>query len=63
MDLDLPLYVDHAPSGTGGQVSLPGLAGVTVARDERLELNLLGLGFGIDVDDRALQLPGFGRLP
>jgi hypothetical protein len=52
-----------APSGTGWQFSLLGLAGVTLARDEGLELNLLGLGFGIDVDDLALRLPGVGRLP
>jgi hypothetical protein len=43
-------------------VSLLGLASVTVARDEGLELNRLGLGFGIDVDDRILRLPGFSRL-
>ncbi len=55
--------VAPAPSGTGWQLSLMGLAGVTVARDEGLELNLLGLGFGIDVDDRGLRLPGLGRLP
>lgn len=40
-----------------------GLAGVMVARDEGLELNLLGLGFGIDLDNLVLRLPGFGRLP
>ena len=56
-------FVAHAPSGTGWQLSLMGLAGVTVARDEGLELNVLGLGFGIDVDDLALRYPGFGRLP
>lgn len=56
-------FIDHAPSGTGWQLSLLGLAGVTVARDEGLEMNLLGLGFGVDVDDLALRLPGFGRLP
>jgi hypothetical protein len=56
-------FVDRAPSGTGWQLSLLGLAGVTVARDEGFELNLLGLGFGVDVDDRTLRLPGFGRLP
>jgi hypothetical protein len=44
-------------------VSLLGLAGVTMARDEGLEFDVLGLGFGIDVDDWALRLPGFGRLP
>lgn len=52
-----------APSGTGWQLSLLGLAGITLARDEGLELNLLGLGFGIDVDDAALRLPGLGKLP
>jgi hypothetical protein len=56
-------FIDHAPSGTGWQVSALGLAGATVARDEGVELNVLGLGFGIDVDDRALRWPGFGRLP
>lgn len=56
-------FIDHAPSGTVWQVSLLGLAGVTVARDEGLELKLLGLGFDNDVDDRALRLPGLGRLP
>ena len=56
-------FIDHAPSGTGWQFSLIGLEVVTMARDEGLELNLLGLGFGIDVADAALRLPGFGRLP
>ncbi|MET0282563.1 MAG: DUF3750 domain-containing protein, partial [Steroidobacteraceae bacterium] len=32
-------FIDHAPSGTGRQVSLMGLAVVTVALDEGLELN------------------------
>jgi hypothetical protein len=44
-------------------VSLLGLAGVTVACDEGLEFNVLGLGFGIDVNDRALRVLGFGWLP
>ena len=41
--LGLTIFIDHAPSGTGWQVSLLGLAGVTVARDEGFELNLLGV--------------------
>ena len=51
-----------APSGTGWQVSLFGLFGALVAIEEGLELNLLGLTFGVDVKGLALKLPGLGRL-
>jgi len=54
-------FVARAPSGTGWQLSLWGLAGVTAAREEGLELQLLGLGFGVDVNDARLRLPGWGR--
>ena len=54
--------VGETPSGTGWQFSLFGLAGVMVAVDEGLEINLLGLVFGIDVTRPALKLPGLGRL-
>jgi hypothetical protein len=56
-------FVAKAPSGSGWQFSLAGLAGVTVAREEGLEINLLGLGFGVDVNDARLRLPGFGTWP
>jgi len=56
-------FIAQAPSGTGWQVSLFGLAGVTVAREEGLELNLLGLGFGVDVNDARLRMPGVGTWP
>ena len=56
-------FFAHAPSGTGWQLSVLGLAGITVAREEGLELNLLGLGFGFDVNDMKLRLPGFGIVP
>lgn len=52
-----------APSGTGWQVSMFGLLGATLARTEGMELNLLGLSVGIDVDDRRLRLPGLGFWP
>lgn len=55
--------VAPAPSGTGWQVSLWGLAGATLAREEGLELQLLGLGFGVDLNDARLRLPGWGRWP
>ena len=51
-----------SPSGTGWQVSLGGLAGVLVGLDEGLEVSLLGLTWGFDLDPPALKLPGLGRL-
>jgi hypothetical protein len=51
-----------APSGTGVQVSLLGLAGVLVGWDDGIEVNLLGLTFGVDVRRPALKLPGVGRV-
>lgn len=51
-----------APSGTGWQFNLLGLAGVTAAAREGLELNLLGLTIGVDILRPALKLPGIGRL-
>jgi hypothetical protein len=50
------------PSGTGFQLSLAGLAGVLVAWEEGIEVNLLGLTFGLDFHRPALKLPGVGRL-
>ena len=40
-----------------------GVLGVLAATEEGLEVNLLGLNFGIDPLDFALKLPGFGRVP
>jgi hypothetical protein len=51
-----------APSGSGFQVSLYGLAGFLVARDEGVEINLLGLNLGVDAIAPALKLPAIGRL-
>ena len=54
--------VESAPSGTGYQLSLYGMAGIMLARQEGLELNVLGLSFGIDFARPALKLPFIGRL-
>jgi hypothetical protein len=54
--------IESAPSGTGYQLSLYGMAGIMLAREEGLELNLLGLSFGIDFARPALKLPFIGRL-
>jgi hypothetical protein len=51
-----------APSGTGYQLSLFGLAGLLAARAEGLEFNLLGLTFGLDIASPGIKLPGIGRL-
>lgn len=54
--------VDRAPSGTGYQLSMLGVLGVTMAREEGVEINLLGLNFGIDFYKPAIKLPFVGRL-
>jgi hypothetical protein len=52
----------RAPSGTGWQVSILGLVGILAAREEGIEVNLLGAVFGIDFDPPALKLPIIGRI-
>lgn len=52
----------RAPSGTGYQLSLLGLLGVMVAVEEGIEVDLLGLTLGVDLEDPALKLPGLGRV-
>jgi hypothetical protein len=54
--------IGPAPSGGGVQVNLLGLAGVIVAPEEGVELNVLGLGLGLDIADPALRVPGYGRI-
>jgi hypothetical protein len=50
------------PSGTGFQLSLFGLLGVLVGVEEGLEVNVLGLTFGVDPNQLALKLPLAGRI-
>lgn len=54
--------VSRAPSGTGYQFSLFGVLGLMAARMEGVELNLLGLTFGLDPVPLTLKLPGLGNL-
>jgi hypothetical protein len=51
-----------SPAGRGVQLSLLGVAGVLAGWEEGLEINVLGLTFGIDVKAPALKLPVAGRL-
>jgi hypothetical protein len=51
-----------APSGHGVQLSLGGLLAVTASGIEGLEINFLGLTFGVNPFDPAIRLPLLGRL-
>ena len=53
---------DTAPSGGGGQATLAGLLALTASGVEGLELNLLGLTFGLNPFDPAIKLPLIGRI-
>ncbi len=55
-------WLARSPSGTGLQLSFWGLLGLTLAREEGIELTFLGLNLGVDPLDLALKLPGIGRL-
>jgi len=54
--------VNRTPSGTGGQASLFGLVGVAAGLEEGLEVNLLGLNFGLDPKSLSIKLPLVGRV-
>jgi len=52
--------ISNAPSGSGAQLSLWGVAGVLISSEEGLEFNLLGLSFGLNPLNFSLRLPGVG---
>lgn len=54
--------VGRLPSGTGGQLSLFGTAGIAVGLKEGLEINILGATFGIDPASLSIKLPLIGRI-
>lgn len=56
------ITLTRSPSGTGWQLSVAGVFGVLIGRQEGLELNLLGLTLGLDPLGLAIHLPGIGRL-
>lgn len=57
-----PRLVAKSPSGTGFQFNVLGVLGVLVGIEEGLELNVLGLTFGLDPNQLSLKLPLAGRL-
>jgi hypothetical protein len=54
--------VAFMPSGTGAQVNVLGIAGVAAGWEEGVEVNVLGLTFGIDPKHLSLKLPILGRI-
>ena len=50
------------PGGSGVQLSVVGLLGLTLGMREGIEVNLLGLVLGLDFLHPALKLPGIGRV-
>lgn len=54
--------VGRAPSGSGFQLSLFGLLGILVSRVEGIEVNVLGLSWGINPFTFSLKLPLIGHL-
>lgn len=57
-----PSFVARAPSGTGVQANVFGVLGVLGGVEEGVELNVLGLTFGVDPLDLSLKLPMAGRV-
>lgn len=54
--------VGRSESGTGVQFSVLGLLGATVGVAEGVEVNVLGMSFGVDLLRPAVKLPFIGRL-
>ncbi len=55
-------FFGYSESGSGVQVSVFGLLGLTLGLREGIEINLLGMTLGIDFLRPALKLPAVGRL-
>lgn len=60
--LDGGRFFAQSESKTGVQLSFLGVLGVTIGIVEGIEVNVLGLTFGVDVLHPALKLPFVGRL-
>ncbi|MGI9500978.1 MAG: DUF3750 domain-containing protein, partial [Geminicoccaceae bacterium] len=60
--LDRGAFTAPTPSGSGYQLSLFGVLGLSLSRDEGFELHLLGLTLGLDPLELAVKLPGLGSI-
>lgn len=59
---DIGRALGLSSSGRGVQATLLGLLGVNVGLEEGLEINVLGLNFGLDLNSPGLRLPFVGRI-
>lgn len=57
-----PAFVARSPSGTGAQLNVYGLVGALAGVEEGIEVNVLGLTFGVDPLDLSLKVPLAGRI-
>lgn len=53
---------NKTPSGTGVQLNVLGVAGLMAGWEEGVEVNVLGLTFGVDPRGLGLKLPLIGRV-
>ncbi|MDX1975912.1 MAG: DUF3750 domain-containing protein [Rickettsiales bacterium] len=53
-------FVAPAPSGTGYQISLFGVVGLLIAKQEGFEINILGGVYGVRFAPFRILLPGWG---
>ena len=60
--LEQGALIASTPSGTGYQLSLLGVLGLSISYAEGLELHVLGMTIGIDPLDFAVKLPSIGRI-
>lgn len=61
--LDWGRIAASTPSGSGYQLSLFGVFGLSFGLAEGIELHLFGLTLGFDPQELAIKLPGLGRIP
>lgn len=55
-------FFAQTESKTGFQFSFYGMLGVTIGLVEGIEINIIGLSYGIDFLHPAIKLPGIGRI-
>lgn len=54
--------LSFSETGTGAQLSIFGVFGLTLGLGDGVEINILGLSFGLDLWRPALKLPIIGRI-